>query len=163
MAPERPHLNVVGSVNLDLVARVERLPRPGETVGGAALDRIPGGKGANQAVAAARLGASVRLAGAVGDDEFAEEALAGLRQAGVDLDVERGGATGVALIGRLATGRVVDRLNRRLVASATLVVQMAGLAAIEREAAGSPHGVMFALTRNRLVGSYTALSWRRRP
>ena len=98
MAPERPHLNVVGSVNLDLVARVERLPRPGETVGGAGLERIPGGKGANQAVAAARLGATVRLAGAVGDDEFAEEALAGLRQAGVDLDVERGGATGVALI-----------------------------------------------------------------
>src|SRR5437764_12836608 len=98
MEQERPSLTVVGSVNLDLVARVERLPRPGETVSGAALERIPGGKGANQAVAAARLGASVRLAGAVGDDEFAEEALAGLRQAGVALDVERGGATGVALV-----------------------------------------------------------------
>ena len=98
MEQERPGLAVVGSVNLDLVARVERLPRPGETVSGAALERIPGGKGANQAVAAARLGASVRLVGAVGEDDLAEEALAGLRQAGVDLDVERCGATGIALI-----------------------------------------------------------------
>ena len=54
-------LTVVGSVNLDLVARVERLPRPGETLAARSLDRVPGGKGANQALAAARLGASVRL------------------------------------------------------------------------------------------------------
>ena len=52
-------LTVVGSVNLDLVARTERLPRPGETVTGATFAQIPGGKGANQAVAAARLGATV--------------------------------------------------------------------------------------------------------
>ena len=70
-------LTVVGSINLDLVARVERLPRPGETVGGGQLARYPGGKGANQAVAAARLGASVRMVGAVGEDGFADEALAG--------------------------------------------------------------------------------------
>jgi ribokinase len=92
------NLTVVGSVNLDLVARVERLPRPGETVTAGSLERIPGGKGANQSVAAARLGASVTLVGAVGEDELADEALAGLREAGVDLDVEATGATGLALI-----------------------------------------------------------------
>src|SRR5439155_6078546 len=58
-------LTVVGSINLDLVARVERLPRSGETVSGAELARVPGGKGANQAVAATRLGARVTLRGAV--------------------------------------------------------------------------------------------------
>jgi ribokinase len=93
-----PRLTIVGSVNLDLVARVERLPRPGETVTGASFDRVPGGKGANQAVAAARLGAEVSFVGRVGADSFAGEALAGLEEAGVDLDVERGGQTGVALI-----------------------------------------------------------------
>jgi len=95
-----PDVTVVGSVNLDLVARVPSLPRAGETVGGARLARIPGGKGANQAVAAARLGAGVRMVGCVGDDPFAEEALAGLRAAGVRVDVEHvhGVSTGVALI-----------------------------------------------------------------
>jgi ribokinase len=92
-------LTVVGSINLDLVARVERLPRPGETLTDATLDRIPGGKGANQAVAAARLGSDVRMIGCVGDDAFAVEALSGLQTAGVDLDVrEVDDATGVALI-----------------------------------------------------------------
>jgi ribokinase len=93
-------LTVVGSINLDLVARVERLPRPGETVSGAELSRFPGGKGANQAVAAARLGAHVRMVGAVGDDEHAEAALAGLRAAGVELELERlpGTSTGLAFV-----------------------------------------------------------------
>jgi ribokinase len=80
------------------VARVERLPRPGETITGATFERVPGGKGANQAVAAARLGANARLHGAVGDDAFAEEALVGLREAGVELDLDVGEATGIALI-----------------------------------------------------------------
>ena len=92
-------LTVVGSINLDLVARVERLPRPGETLTNATLERIPGGKGANQAVAAARLGAEVRMVGCVGGDVFADEALAGLRSAGVELDVrEVDDATGIAVI-----------------------------------------------------------------
>jgi ribokinase len=95
----RPSLTVVGSANLDLVARCERLPRPGETVTDAEFARIPGGKGANQAVAAARLGATVRFVGCLGKDEFADEALAGLREAGVELDVARvEEPTGVALI-----------------------------------------------------------------
>ena len=92
-------LTVVGSINLDFVARVERLPRPGETVSGAALERIPGGKGANQAVAAARLGADVRFIGCVGHDFAAEEAVAGLREARVELAVrEVDVPTGIALI-----------------------------------------------------------------
>jgi len=93
-----PRLTVVGSVNLDLVARVERLPRPGETVTGATFSRIPGGKGANQAVAAARLGAEVTLIACVGDDDLARDALSELERAGVSLDLRRRGATGVALI-----------------------------------------------------------------
>lgn len=80
-----PRLAVVGSVNVDLVARCERLPRPGETISGAVFDRSPGGKGANQAVAAALLGADVSFVGAVARDELAEEALHGLEAAGVDV------------------------------------------------------------------------------
>lgn len=96
-----PRLAVLGSVNLDLVARTPRLPRPGETVTGAALTRVPGGKGANQALAARRLGTDVALFAAVGADAEAGEALALLRAEGVDLsrcrvDPER--PTGIALV-----------------------------------------------------------------
>jgi ribokinase len=76
---------VVGSVNLDLVARVPRLPEPGETIAAHALRRVPGGKGANQALAARRLGADVALVAAVGADPAADEALELLRAEGVDL------------------------------------------------------------------------------
>jgi ribokinase len=93
----QPSLTVVGSINLDLVARVERLPRSGETVTALSFERIPGGKGANQAVAAARLGAHVQFVGAVGNDAFAREALVNLLE--LDLDVvEVGAPTGLALI-----------------------------------------------------------------
>jgi len=95
---ERPRLTVVGSVNLDLVASSERLPRVGETLTDATFARYPGGKGANQAVAAARLGAQVGFVGAVGADAFAEEALAGMRDAGVELELGQGDSTGVAVI-----------------------------------------------------------------
>jgi ribokinase len=98
--PPSPSIAVVGSINLDLVARCERLPRPGETLTDATFERVPGGKGANQALAAARLGAVVSLVGAVGKDPFATEALSLLEEGGVDLKgVRRVGApTGVALI-----------------------------------------------------------------
>ena len=92
-------MTVVGSINLDLVVRAERLPRPGETVSGARFSRVPGGKGANQAVAAARLGAEVRMIGCVGRDQLAEDALAGLREAGVeDRWLTKEAPTGIALV-----------------------------------------------------------------
>ena len=94
-------ITVVGSVNLDLVASGAPLPHPGETVTGARLARYPGGKGANQALAAARLGHQVRLIAAVGNDDMAEEALKLLRAGGVDLSATHflnGETTGVALI-----------------------------------------------------------------
>ena len=94
-----PRITVVGSINLDLVAQAERLPRPGETVSGARFARVPGGKGANQAVAVARLGAEVALVGCVGRDELAEAALAGLREAGVEERwIAKDAPTGIALI-----------------------------------------------------------------
>jgi ribokinase len=94
-----PRLTVVGSINLDLVVRAERLPRPGETVTGARFSRVPGGKGANQAVAAARLGADVAFVGCVGRDPVADEALAVLREAGVAERLLVGDApTGIASI-----------------------------------------------------------------
>ncbi|MHA7283073.1 ribokinase [Arthrobacter sp. TMS2-4] len=91
---------VVGSINADLVVTADRHPRPGETVTGRSLTVLPGGKGANQAAAAALLGADVRLIGAVGSDAYADVALSVLRTAGVDLRSVRrtGGATGIALI-----------------------------------------------------------------
>ena len=98
---DRVRLTVVGSINLDFVAAAPKLPRAGETVTGATLARHPGGKGANQALAARRLGAEVRLIGRVGDDAMSDEATALLAADGVDLSgVERDPAapTGVALI-----------------------------------------------------------------
>ena len=92
-----PRITVVGSANIDLVARCERLPRPGETLTDATFERIPGGKGANQAVAAARLGARVRFVGRVGRDDLV---LRSLEAEGVDVSgvVRDDGESGVALI-----------------------------------------------------------------
>jgi ribokinase len=98
---DRPRVVVVGSINVDLVAHVDRLPGRGETVAGGRLERSGGGKGANQAVAAARAGAAVTMVGAVGDDDLGADALAELRGEGIDVaGVARlaGAPTGVALI-----------------------------------------------------------------
>ena len=81
-------ITIVGSINLDIVATGPALPRPGETVGGARLARHPGGKGANQALAARRLGADVQLVGAVGADDMADEALNLLQAGGVAIIFE---------------------------------------------------------------------------
>lgn len=93
-------LAVLGSINLDLVASVAVAPRRGETVLGSDLQRQPGGKGANQAIAAARLGARVDMIGAVGDDDAGRELLAVLRESGVSTSRVQvlHGASGVALI-----------------------------------------------------------------
>jgi ribokinase len=93
-------ITVFGSINLDLIATVDRLPKPGETVPGDGFSTAPGGKGANQALAAARAGADVRMIGGVGRDSFAGEALALLGEGGVDLGLvrESHAATGIALI-----------------------------------------------------------------
>ena len=76
---------VIGSINLDIVANVKDFPQPGETVTNAVVRRFPGGKGANQALAAHRLGASVYMVGRVGKDPSADEALQTLRVEGIDL------------------------------------------------------------------------------
>jgi ribokinase len=106
---------VVGSVNVDLVVAADRLPAPGETVTGGSFEQHHGGKGGNQAVAAARLGAPTVFVGAVGDDTFGGEAADALRAEGIDLNEllrRPGTATGLALI-------VVDRQGENLIAVAS--------------------------------------------
>jgi ribokinase len=148
-----PRITVVGSVNLDLVARGERLPRPGETVAGATLARHPGGKGANQALAARRLGAEVCLVARVGRDAAADEALALLRAGGVDLSrcgVDDEAATGVALIAVAADGEnqivVAPGANARLLPSmlADLPLSDALLCQLEVPAATVVHAAAHA-------------------
>ena len=84
-AKKSPAIAVVGSVNLDFVVRTETLPIAGETVGGGEFFTTPGGKGANQALAAHRLGGRAQMLACVGNDTYADEALANLKQDGVDL------------------------------------------------------------------------------
>ncbi|MCW2902941.1 MAG: ribokinase [Streptosporangiaceae bacterium] len=99
--PADPHdLVVVGSVNADLVIRVDRRPAPGETVIGSDLETYPGGKGGNQAVAAARLGARVAILGRVGEDEHGRFLTEALGRAGVDVSglLPTPGPSGVALV-----------------------------------------------------------------
>ena len=96
----RPAIAVVGSLNVDLTLRCDRLPHPGETVTGRDFTQRPGGKGANQALAAARLGADVRMIGRTGTDAYAEVAVRNLRAAGVDLTMvtQAAAPTGIAMI-----------------------------------------------------------------
>jgi ribokinase len=121
---------VVGSANLDLVATGPSLPRPGETVLGHGFATVPGGKGANQAVAAARAGAACGFVGAVGDDAFAEQLRANLVDAGVDVSRLRTvpGPSGVALIA------VDDAAENQIMvapgANASLILNEADRAAI---------------------------------
>lgn len=97
----RPHLIVFGSINMDLVARTPKLPLPGETLLGRSFSTVPGGKGANQAVAAARLSVPVRMIGRVGTDTFGQELLTSLQTAGVhteNIRVDDSSHSGVAVI-----------------------------------------------------------------
>jgi ribokinase len=97
----RGRVAVVGSLNMDLVARAPRLPRPGETLAGHAFAQVAGGKGGNQAVAAARLGAQVAMIGCVGPDANGAQLRAGLEAEGIDceaVETSETASTGVALI-----------------------------------------------------------------
>ena len=98
---DSPVILVVGSINMDLVVRCERMPAPGQTVLGKGFKTSPGGKGANQAVAAARMGAACHMIGCVGQDAFGQQLLQGLRDEGVHCDAVRAtgqAPTGVAMI-----------------------------------------------------------------
>jgi ribokinase len=98
---KKPSILVIGSINIDLVGTGARLPGPGETLNGTAFSKTFGGKGANQAAAAAKAGADVQLLGAVGDDDFGRSALEAQRSYGVNTDrckTTAGTSTGVALI-----------------------------------------------------------------
>src|ERR1700743_477890 len=107
----KPTVVVVGSLNMDFVVRTDRLPAPGETVLGRGFQMIPGGKGANQAVAAGKLGAgsvAVKMIGRVGLDLFADHLKASLASAGVDVSsvhASRTQPTGVALIAVETSGQ----------------------------------------------------------
>jgi len=134
---------VLGSANMDVVTEVSRIPRPGETVAGKSMRHYLGGKGANQAVAAARLGASVSFFGKVGRDPFGERLLEGLRADGVDVTavesmdeeatgtasiwVEESGENAIACVPG-ANGAVdadyVDRIFRRVAAADVLLLQL---------------------------------------
>lgn len=92
---------VIGSINMDLVLRVPYIPQVGETLLGSSVERIPGGKGANQAVTAAKLGANVSMLGKVGGDEFGVPLIDNLRQAGVHadrIDLVPAASSGLAVI-----------------------------------------------------------------
>ncbi|HET9879227.1 MAG TPA: ribokinase [Candidatus Limnocylindria bacterium] len=124
---------VVGSINTDFVVLADRLPRPGETVLGGQLEVHPGGKGANQAVAAARAGAEVMFIGAIGDDAYGDQALDALATEGIDVSRVRRetGPTGAALIAVGPRGEnqivVAPGANATLTAEvATAVAQLAG-------------------------------------
>ena len=111
----KPKIVVVGSSNTDLVVRADRIPRPGETVIGGAFHIAPGGKGANQAVAAARAGGAVTFVARLGTDEFGERALAGFQADGIDVSPIRRdpkAASGVALI-------IVNRAGENSIAVAS--------------------------------------------
>lgn len=100
-ASGKPVIVVLGGINMDLVGTTERMPAPGETVFGQSFHTAPGGKGANQAVAAARLGAEVRMVGRVGQDEFGPALLDGMRREGIDVSgvaSDPNNSSGIAMI-----------------------------------------------------------------
>lgn len=104
----RIRIAVVGSINMDLVYHVARLPTPGETLTGTSFQQVHGGKGANQAVAAARMGAHVSMIGRVGDDAFGASLLDGLRGESIDVSqvkTSSASSSGLAVIGVDANGQ----------------------------------------------------------
>jgi ribokinase len=127
MPLRRPRIVVVGSINMDLIVRSSRLPRPGETVIGRETQELPGGKGANQAVAAARLEADVSMIGRVGNDGFGERLRAGLQEERIDMSrvvVTPGCASGLAIVAVEDSGEnaitVIPGANARVTAADVL-------------------------------------------
>ncbi|MEM6691072.1 MAG: ribokinase [Planctomycetota bacterium] len=119
-----PKVVVVGSINMDLVINCDRIPRPGETIIGQTLQEFGGGKGANQAVAASRMNAAVRMLGAVGDDGFGNQLLENLKSDQVDvseIDVQPGTPSGTAIINVQSDGEnaitVIPGANGRVTPS----------------------------------------------
>src|SRR5829696_4028409 len=135
--PERT-VHVVGSINADLVVSGAALPGPGETVTGGTFERHGGGKSANQAVAAARRGARVRMVGAVGDDDLGEQAVALLAEEGIDV-------SGVARLARTPTGValiVVDEAGENQIAVASGANAELEASWVERALAAADSGVV---------------------
>jgi ribokinase len=137
---KRPRVTVLGSLNMDISVTVPRLPTPGATVLGAAAHFTPGGKGANQAVAAARLGADVRMVGCVGDDDFGRQLLAALRAEGIDTDAVRtvpSAPSGLAMIAVDEAGEnliiVAPGANHRVGPADVAKASKAGLLVISAE------------------------------
>jgi ribokinase len=129
---------VLGSVNADLVLRCERLPRPGETVRGEDFRILPGGKGANQAVAAARLGARVEFIGCVGADAFGQQARDALQREGVGtahLRTLAGECTGTAIV-------LVERSGQNSIAIAAGANARLGVAQVDAAAAIIQHAAL---------------------
>ena len=156
---------VFGSINADLVFRMERTPVPGQTLLADALTIQPGGKGANQAVAAARDGAAVRMVGAVGDDGLAAIALEGLQAAGVDLGGVRrltGTATGCASICTDREGRnqiaVALGANRQVLASQVADALLGPGTTVLLQMEGDAGEITTLLRRARAAGCRTILN-----
>lgn len=158
---------VVGSLNMDLVTRAERLPRVGETLAGHSFTTVPGGKGANQAVAAVRLGASVAMVGCVGDDAYGQQLSEALRVEGVDcqaVDIVTGVSSGVALIVVDASSQnaivVVAGSNGclqpTLIDRADALFQAADVIVCQMEV--PPQAVAHALARGRSLGKVVILN-----
>ena len=147
-----PRITVMGSINMDLVFPTPRMPALGETITGGGFQQVPGGKGANQAVAAARQGAQVSFIGAVGDDSFGRLALAGLAAEGIAIEhvvttagaasgvagifVDAGGGNSIVLApgaNQLLSVQQVDAAAEAIASAAFLVCQLESpMASVER-------------------------------
>lgn len=156
-------ITVFGSINLDLVVSLPRLPVAGETVVGPDHQTFAGGKGANQALSAARAGASVRMVGAVGKDTHAAPALSNLERAGVDLTSVRhlDGTTGVAMIGVDADGEnlimCASGVNARVTADwLDGLLEEGDLLVLQRELSADP--ISGVISRAREVGTRVLLN-----
>jgi ribokinase len=167
ISPKTGKIVVVGSANTDMVARVDKLPHPGETVLASAFETVAGGKGANQAVAAARLGADVTFICRVGADSFGDAAIDGFKSDGIDVSYivrDTDVPTGVALIGVSSTGQnsiiVAPGANGRLsvddIDAAADAIRAADVVVAQLEVPLAAVGRAFQLARE--AGAVTILN-----